>query len=40
MSREQVQAQLRHTTADTQDHYKHDDLANLRDTVGKVDFGV
>jgi integrase len=38
MSREQVQAQLRHTTTDTQEHYTHDDIANLRAAVRKVDF--
>jgi hypothetical protein len=38
MSREQVQAQPRHTTADTQEHYTHNDLANLRDAVRGVDF--
>jgi integrase len=40
MTREQVQAQFRHTTTDTQEHYTHDDLANLRDAVQSVDFGV
>lgn len=38
MSTEQIKAQLRHTTTDTQRHYTHDDLANLRDAVKKVDF--
>ena len=38
MSSEQVRAQLRHTTTETQEHYPHDDLSNLRDAVGKVDF--
>jgi integrase len=38
MSREQVQAQLRHTTTETQLQYTHDDLANLRDAVKAVDF--
>lgn len=38
MSTEQVRAQLRHTTTDTQKHYTHDDLANLRDAVKRVDF--
>jgi integrase len=38
MSREQVQAQLRHTTTDTQEHYTHDDIANLRAAVKEVDF--
>ena len=38
MTKEQVQAQLRHTTTDTQKHYDHDDLANLRDAVSGVDF--
>jgi len=38
MSKEQVQAQLRHTTTETQEQYTHDDLANLRAAVKKVDF--
>jgi len=38
MSAEQVKAQLRHTTTETQEHYNHDDLANLRDAVRGVDF--
>src|SRR4051795_9948246 len=38
MTAEQVRAQLRHTTTDTQKHYDHDDLANLRDAVKGVDF--
>jgi integrase len=38
LSAEQVRAQLRHTTTDTQRHYDHDDLANLRDAVRGVDF--
>lgn len=38
MSREQVPAQLRHTTADTQEHDTHKDLANQRDAVGRVAF--
>jgi integrase len=38
MTKEQVRAQLRHTTTDTQKHYDHDDLANLRDAVKGVDF--
>lgn len=38
MTAEQVQAQLRHTTTETQRHYTHDDIANLREAVGKVDF--
>ena len=38
MTKEQVQAQLRHTSTDTQKHYDHDDLANLRDAVSGVDF--
>ncbi len=38
MTREQIRAQLRHTTTDTQKHYDHDDLANLRDAVKGVDF--
>ena len=38
MTAEQVRAQLRHTTTETQEHYTHDDLANLRDAVKSVDF--
>ena len=38
MTKEQIQAQLRHTTTDTQKHYDHDDLANLRNAVKGVDF--
>lgn len=38
MSREQVRAQLRHSTEETQKHYTHDDLDNLRDAVRAVDF--
>lgn len=38
MTKEQVQAQLRHTTTETQRHYDHDDLANLRNAVKGVDF--
>jgi integrase len=38
MTAEQVRAQLRHTTTETQTHYSHDDIASLRDAVKKVDF--
>ncbi len=38
MTAEQVRAQLRHTTEETQKHYTHDDLANLRDAVENIDF--
>jgi integrase len=38
MTKEQMRAQLRHTTEETQEHYTHDDLANLRDAVKRVDF--
>jgi integrase len=38
MSAEQVRAQLRHTTTETQKYYTHDDVANLRDAVKGVDF--
>jgi integrase len=38
LTTEQVQAQLRHTTTDTQKHYDPDDLANLRDAVKGIDF--
>jgi integrase len=40
MTTEQVQAQLRHTTEETQKHYSHDDIANLADAVRGVDFEV
>jgi hypothetical protein len=40
MTGEQVKAQLRHTSTETQEHYSHDDLANLRDAVKGVDFGA
>jgi integrase len=39
MTREQMKNQLRHTTEDTQRHYDHDDLQNLRDAVRGIDFG-
>jgi hypothetical protein len=38
MTREQIQAQLRHTKPDTQKHWDHDELTNLRETVKRVDF--
>lgn len=38
MTEQQVQAQLRHTTTETQKHYTHDDVANLRDAVKGIDF--
>jgi integrase len=38
MTREQVQAQLRHTTTETQKHYDHDDLANLRNAMKGINF--
>jgi hypothetical protein len=38
MTAEQVRAQLRHTTTETQEHYTHDDIANLREAVKNVDF--
>ena len=37
MTAEQVRAQLRHTTTQTQGHYTHSDLANLRDAVKGMD---
>jgi integrase len=40
MSREQVKAQLRHTTEKTQEYYTHDDLDNLREAVARIDFEV
>jgi len=39
MTAEQVRAQLRHTTLDTQEHYSHNDIASLRDAAKKVDYG-
>jgi len=39
MTEEQVKAQLRHTTTQTQRHYSHDDLASLRGAVRGIDFG-
>jgi integrase len=39
LSSEQIRAQLRHTTIETQEHYTHDDLANLRNAAKKIDFG-
>jgi integrase len=38
MTAEQMRAQLRHTTTETQQHYTHSDLDNLREAVKKVDF--
>jgi integrase len=38
MTKEQIQAQLRHASTDTQKHYDHDDLANLRKAMKEVDF--
>jgi hypothetical protein len=38
MTAEQVRAQLRHTTTETQKHYEKDDLANLRGAMKAVDF--
>jgi integrase len=38
MTAEQVRAQLRHTTTETQQHYTHSDLDNLREAVKGVDF--
>jgi integrase len=38
MTREQVQAQLRHTTTHTQRHYDHADLQNLHDAVKDLDY--
>lgn len=37
MSSEQMRAQLRHTSTDTQKHYDHADLDNLREAVRRVD---
>ena len=37
LSAEQVKAQLRHTTTETQKHDEKDDLANLRDARKAVD---
>jgi integrase len=38
LSAEQVRAQLRHTTLETQKHYEKDDLANLRAAMKEVNF--
>ena len=38
ITREQMKNQLRHTTEDTQKHYDHDDLQNLREAVKGIDF--
>ena len=38
MTAEQVRAQLRHTTTQTQKHHEKDDLANLRGAMKAVDF--
>ena len=38
MPADQVRAQLRNTTTDTQKHYEEDVLANLRDAMKAVDF--
>jgi integrase len=39
MTEEQVRAQLRHTSTETQRHYSHDDLQSLREAVKGIDFG-
>jgi hypothetical protein len=39
MTEEQVKAQLRHTTTETQKHYSHNDLQSLREAVRGIDFG-
>jgi hypothetical protein len=38
MTSEQIKAQPRHTTLETQKHCEEDDLANLRRAIQKVDF--
>jgi integrase len=38
LTAEQMRLQLRHTTQDTQKHYEHTDLENLRDSVRQIDF--
>jgi len=38
LTAEQVQAQLRHTTIDTQEHYTHSDKENLHAFVKHIDF--
>jgi hypothetical protein len=38
MTKEQVRAQLRHTTDETQRHCGYDDLANVRNAVTEIDF--
>lgn len=37
MSSEQIRAQLRHATVETQRHYEKDDLANRRGAMKAVD---
>lgn len=39
LSSEQVLAQLRHMTIDTQKDYTHSDRSNLREAMKAVDFG-
>ncbi len=38
MTKEQMRAHLRHTTDQTQKHYDHADLENLREAVKEIDF--
>ena len=38
LTREQMQVQLRHEDQETQKHYDHADLANLRTSVRDIDF--
>jgi integrase len=38
LSAEQMRLQLRHTTQDTQKHYEHADLENLRASIKSMDF--
>jgi hypothetical protein len=40
MTREPVRAPLRHTAEETPKPYDHDDLANLRDAVRRINFGA
>jgi integrase len=40
VNREQMRSQLRHEDQQTQEHYDHDDLENLRSAVKAIDFSA
>lgn len=40
LTAEQIRAQLRHTTAETQAHYTHDDIASLRGAAKRINFSA